>query len=1330
MTQTEPTLDQSTKTPRPSGLQLLVRPLLVAAGYFTLAFVSRLFALPDSSASAIWLPAGFALVALLILGPRYWLIIWLGAAIKYAWWEMGWLSLLVGAGSALQALAGWWLIHRLTRRLTRQHLAEPTDADLLLGLVLGGPLACLISATLSTLVLHSLGQLPQERLLSQWLTWYSGDVLGVLLIAPLTYLAWQGKVRSEPIVWLRIGLPLLLIAVLLGLNSVSHDREQASVARDKAVAQMQGIDDRNIGILQAPLPYLDALERFFIASEDVTPRNFTLFTESMLNLSGLIALDWLPRVTWAERPAFEAALRQRGGTGLLEPDAEGRAVPAGEREDYFPVTLSASPAAVQSTHDLLGLDRSVDPLHRLPMEQARDQGKAVVSAPFLLLRGVRPGVVVYQPVYQTDFRPASASVEARRAALRGFVAVALDVERMFAPFVDDARARRIDFRAQDISAVGIVPLAGSLPGDAQWVHEINMGGRRWRLEMRAVGPLWHSGETGTDRLFLVGTMLAALLAAFATLSAASHAAAREAKRRQLEELASRLESDVKARTHELSQREEEGRTLVENLVDCVIQIDRHGTVQSANPAVERILGWQPEELIGHNVSRIIPEPHRSAHDGYLDRYLRTGEARIIGSGRVVEGLHRDGRLVPLELAIGQYEVHGEVYFTGILRDVSERQRALAALEAAQHEAEAANQAKSAFLAAMSHEIRTPMNGVIGSVDLLRHASLTSHQMDLANIIRDSALTLLTIIDDILDFSKIEAGRMELNLAPMCPTQVAESACDALLPLAVRKGVTLTVFVDPRLPRSVLGDAMRMRQVMNNLLSNAIKFSAGQAQPGRVRMRLSLESADRLRLTVSDNGIGMDSATQAKLFKPFTQADRSTTRRFGGTGLGLSICKQLVDLRGGTIDVVSEPGGGAVFGVNLPLKIDPAWTEPAPETPLADLNIAIVAGEAADGQDWAAYLEHAGAHSQLYPDAETARRDLAGRSGALLLLEADERADQNRLSLGGDEGLPVVLLGSGRRRQPRMASAGVVEVDRDALHRATLLRAVMLAVGRAQPEAEVPGWPAGAQDGPAAIPAGRPRILVAEDHGINRKVIAQQLAQLGYTADMAVDGRAALARWRSGHYSLLLTDVHMPELDGYALTKAIRSDEGEGTRRPIIALTANALKDEENRCLAAGMDAFLSKPVQLEVLQATLEKWLPPTATTAQANAFAARAVATSAVLDRSVLAGLLGSDEPALIDEFLQDFDSVIQTAAQELRAACERQDWSAAGFVAHKLKSSSRSVGAVALGDICASIEAASKASQGEELLVHFAEFENRLRAVQTELAKAQEEMRGDSGS
>lgn len=1326
VTQTESAVDQLARKPPPSWLGVAVRVLLIAVGYFTLALVSRFFALPADSASAIWFPAGFALGVLVVLGPRYWLGIWLGASLSNVWLGIGWPSLLVGMGSGLQALVGWWLI----RRLLAGPASLPVDRDLLRCLLRGGPLACLVAATVSTLLLHGLGQLPREQLIGYWLTGYSADVLGVLLMGPLIFLVWRRKTRSTPDVWLRIGLPLMIIAVLLGFGSVSRDRVESAAMRDEVLTQMQGVHDGNIRMLRVIRSDMEALERFFVASKDVTPEEFALFTATLLDRPGLVALDWLPRVGSAQRPAFEAALRTRGGTGILEPGDEGRVVQAGKRETYFPVALTATPPTLQFPYDLLGLDRSQSPLHQGGMAQARDDGQLATSAPFLLMRGGRRGVVVYMPVYQTAFRPALATVEARRGALRGYVAAALDVERLFEPFVTDASARRIDFRAQDISAVETVLLAGRLTGEALWTHEIDFGGRRWRLEMGRGSLIWHSAGTTSDRLFHVSELLLAFMAAFAVLSAASHAARSEGKRRQLVELAAQLESDVQTRTRELAWREEESRALVTHLVDGVIQIDRHGTVLSANPAVERILGWRPDELIGQNISQIVPPPHRDVHDGYLERYLRTGQAHIIGVGREVEGLHRDGRRVPLELAIGRYEVHGEVYFTGILRDISERQRTMAALETAQREAEAANQAKSAFLAAMSHEIRTPMNGVIGSVDLLRHASLTPHQMDLANTIRDSALNLLDIIDDILDVSKIEAGRMELAKASLRLAEVAESACDALLALALRSGVTLTVFVDPRLPNAVIGDELRLRQVINNLLSNAIKFSGGQARPGRVRLRLCLAAADQMRLTVSDNGIGMDAATLSHLFKPFTQADLSTTRRFGGTGLGLSICKYLVDLRGGTIDVASEPGAGAVFGVNLPLEVDPAAPALAPQASLEGLDVAIVAAQAGDGQDWAAYLEHAGARTRLYPDADTARREHAGRPGALLLLE--EACTDRAVALAQGEGVPTVLLGDGLRRQPRRLSAGVVGVDRDALHRASLLRAVGQAAGRQPPDAEPEGsgWPAGAQDGPVAIPAGGPRILVAEDHEINRKVIIQQLAQLGYAADVAADGRAALARWRRGHYALLLTDVHMPEMDGYALTEAIRREEATGTRRPIIALTANAMKGEESRCLAAGMDAFLTKPVQLEVLRATLATWLPPTATEPPPGAAARGLAVPPAALDQAVLATLLGDDDPAVIAEFLHDFGDAARTAAHALRAACERQDWPAAAAVAHNLKSSSRSVGALPLGETCAGIEAAAHASQGEQVLALLVQFEDRLAAVQAELAQALGRTQGKSRS
>jgi PAS domain S-box-containing protein len=816
-------------------------------------------------------------------------------------------------------------------------------------------------------------------------------------------------------------------------------------------------------------------------------------------------------------------------------------------------------------------------------------------------------------------------------------------------------------------------------------------------------------------------------------------------RMQAEEALRRLNLDLEAtvvsRTAELEQaystlarKEEENRSIVDNLPSGVVSIDDRGIIHSANPALERLLGYSSTEMIGQNISMLLPEPYRADHDSFIDRYRRTGKSSVIGLGREVTWVQRDGTRIPLDLTVSEYFVGRNRFFTGIVRDDRERSRILNELKQARDRADQASGAKSEFLAAMSHEIRTPMNGVIGMLDVLHQTSLRGPQVEMVELIRESAYSLLSIINDILDYSKIEAGRLEIEHIPMRVEQVVERVCVILDRMAEKAGVEIALFIDPAVPEEVLGDPGRLRQVLVNLISNAIKFSGGQSRRARVGVQATIIDRNEQQVTmefrVTDNGIGMDAETVSRLFRPFTQADVSTTRRFGGTGLGLTIAHDLLHLMGGQIATKSVLGEGATFTLRVPFELVPG-NSGAPE------NASIVAGlqcvvvglpdSLADGL--AAYLRHAGAvvscAADLHGAPQQSGNSLAGPSVWVIDTgDSCPTADELRLRIhptsGSDARIVMVAVERGQRRMPRRVAPDVIVIDGNALRRETFLTAVAAAAGRVTLQ---PAVRAGVQDsrGPRVLSREEALklgclILVVEDNETNQKVIMAQLHAFGLIADVVGNGRDALRRWESGQYGLLLTDLHMPQMDGYELTGAIRAREAGARRLPIIALTANALEGEAERCRAAGMDDYLSKPVPLSDLRAILEKWLP-TASSPERHPAAAdnpsrAAHAPPPPVDISVLKALIGNDE-ATVRRVLEDFTTSSARIAAELHVACAAGQPAVASSSAHKLKSSARAIGAASLGEICAAIERSGAAADAGTLAQQMSLFDRELAAV-----------------
>ena len=654
------------------------------------------------------------------------------------------------------------------------------------------------------------------------------------------------------------------------------------------------------------------------------------------------------------------------------------------------------------------------------------------------------------------------------------------------------------------------------------------------------------------------------------------------------------------------------------------------------------------------------------------------------------------------------------------------------LAVATDEAERANRAKSAFLATMSHEIRTPMNGVIGMVEVLAHSRLSESQADAVRTIRASAFSLLGIIDDILDFSKIEAGRLELERAPVALPDLIESVCDTLLPVALDKDVELNLFIAPQVPDLVWADATRLRQVLFNLAGNAIKFGAGRPNKrGRVSIRVDVtQNPERLVLRFADNGIGMASETLANLFSSFTQAEVSTTRRFGGTGLGLAICKRLVALMNGEIDVHSVLGEGSIFTVTLPFEMAEGGVR-RQDPDVSDLDC-IVVGSDENADDLRAYLEHAGARVHRVPDLDAAVRK-AGTLPRAVVIQNTRRDKPSLEALhAAFAGVPDVrhlLIARGWGRRARMAATDVVSLDGNCLRRSSLLRAVAVAAGRASPEVLHESGGEAMLVEPIAPTHAQARalgqlILVAEDDEVNQKVILRQIEVLGHAAEIAENGGEALRLWRAGDYALLLSDLHMPDMDGYTLAETIRREEAQrGTswreRMPILALTANALRGEAMRAQAAGMDEYLTKPLQLNLLKAALTKWMPranPETMPAELPQEPGAAPAAHGV-DVAVLKGLVG-DDPQLVHRLLADYRAAAERLGQEVRAASSTDDTRQIGAIAHKLKSSSRSIGALALGDLCAELENACRSGTREEVQRGVVKFEAELREVDAQIA------------
>jgi len=690
-------------------------------------------------------------------------------------------------------------------------------------------------------------------------------------------------------------------------------------------------------------------------------------------------------------------------------------------------------------------------------------------------------------------------------------------------------------------------------------------------------------------------------------------------------------TDYKRAEAELRESEEKFRKIIENMQDVYYRSDLNGRLIMANPSAVKLMGYDSiEEMLGLNIAETF-YAYPDERQKLLDLLKEKGEA----NNYEVVIKRKDGSPVTVITSTHYYfdKEGNPLGVEGVFSDITERKRSEDALRKAKQEledanrklekairrtnrmvmeAKFANRAKSEFLANMSHEIRTPMNGVIGMTALLLDTDLTREQRDFAEAVKKSSDSLLDIINGILDFSKIEAGKMELDTLDFDLRSTLEDMSDALALRAHEKCVELVCLIESHVPVLLQGDPGRLRQIITNLMDNAIKFT----HRGEVVLRVALEDETNggvlLRFTVKDTGIGIAPDKIDRLFDAFTQADGSTTREFGGTGLGLTISKQLVEMMGGKIDVESEAGKGSTFRFTVRLKKQPDQEgkggkgKPEAEAELSKKRVLVVDTSETSRRVFVDMLTTWNCRCSTAPGAEAALKVLEAAALAgdpfhivildLFLPETDGETLGKKIkenTLLKDTALVVLTSVSRRGDASRLQKAGFGVYLTKPVKKSQLYDCLLSVSGR-KPEPGPSNGRIVTRYTAAEEKKHKTRILVAEDHAINRKLVVRLLENMGYGVDVALNGVEAVREVDRGTYDLVLMDVQMPGMDGYEATREIRKRGGRGTKGaaiPIIAMTANAMKGDREKCLASGMNDYIAKPVRPAQLEETIEKWL-------------------------------------------------------------------------------------------------------------------------------------------
>lgn len=1001
--------------------------------------------------------------------------------------------------------------------------------------------------------------------------------------------------------------------------------------------------------------------------------------------------------SYADRPAVVGALRAPGG-----PDVTALNLQMQSLHVAYP-DLSAA-WVLDPAGDLLAIRPAATSVvghsfaHRGYFRGALDQDRAYVSEAYTRAAPPHERVIsASRAVRAADGRVLGVvALGYRMGAIKAFSEQLADVQGVRLTITDQAghllagtgsEAAGLPVADDRRVAAALTGRSGTVEGQGEDGASLSsyrpVGGSRWAVVAEISDDVALAGQRRQSaRLISAAVLLGQVLLGGMLLAVRAHNRRREAEA-------------------VLGEREEHLRGVLEAAGDAFVSVDADGRVTAWNSAATTVFGHNRETVLGADLADLVipPEarPALRSHTSVVGVVVDEPEPQR-GRRVEVEAMHADGHRFPAEVTLWQSTTPGAPSWNAFVRDVSERTRQQNEVAEARDAALQASRLKSEFVANMSHEIRTPMNGVLGMTSLLRSTSLDPVQRDYADTIASSAEALLTVIDDILNFSKIEAGLLELEAVDFELRRLVEEVSALMAPAAHGRGTELVVLVDPGVPAAAHGDPHRLRQVLTNLVGNAVKYT----DRGEVVVSVAPGEVDptHVRIAVQDTGIGISPDQQGRLFEAFQQADASTTRRFGGTGLGLTISRQLVELMGGSLHVQSELGHGSTFFFELPLPAATSLpaTKPAPAD-LAGARVLVVDDNATNRK----VLE------QLLTSWSLRPTSLADPRGTLVELREAVRDGQPYslvlldMHMPGKDGLevaaevhadadlattPMVMLTSSSEGAERAwaKSAGVdaylVKPVREMALYECLLD-LLTTCERDTPETAL-----------RASAAGRGHVLVAEDNLVNQKVAIGMLTSLGFTVDVVENGRQAVEMVIGGRYDVVLMDCQMPVMDGFAATQQIRAARS-AAGVPIIALTASALDTDRERCLAAGMDDFLSKPLHTDVLAATLGRWVGHDATNAVPDEPAVgKFAADEEVLDPDLLAELVQLG-PQFFDSLVATFAETAAARIDALEAAARAGHGDEVTSISHSLRGSSGNLAARRLAELAAEAEATAMAGQ-----------------------------------